>query len=193
MNERVRELLNRISEIEDEIEEIVNERREQFLYYYKDGRIKFREGVEETHRKLKMNLLRFFLDSKLRNVMSAPFIYSMIVPAVFLDITITLYQAICFRLYRIKLVKRSSFIVIDRYRLKHLNSIEQLNCVYCGYFNGVITYACEVAARTEQYWCPIKHARKVIGRHSRYNDFIDFGDAIDYHEHLAEFRRKLAN
>lgn len=193
MNDRVRELLNRISEIEDEIEEIVNERREQFLYYYKDGRIKFREGVEEAHRKLKMNLLRFFLDSKLRNVMSAPFIYSMIVPAVFLDITITLYQAICFRLYRIKLVKRSSFIVIDRYRLKHLNSIEQLNCVYCGYFNGVITYACEVAACTEQYWCPIKHARKVIGRHSRYNDFIDFGDAIDYHEHLAEFRRKLAN
>lgn len=193
MNERIRELLDQISDIEDEIEEIVNEHREQLLYFYKDGRIKFKEGVEEAHRKLKMNLLRFILDSELRNVLSAPFIYSMIIPAVFLDLAITLYQAICFRLYRIKRVKRSTYIVLDRYKLKHLNSIEQLNCVYCGYFNGVIAYAREVAARTEQYWCPIKHARKIIGGHSRYHDFLDFGDAGDYHEHLEHFRRKLAN
>lgn len=192
MNERVSVLLNQISEIEDEIETIINEQREQFLYFYKDGRIKFREGVEEAHRKLKMNLFRFLLSSELRNVVSAPFIYSMIIPAVFLDITITLYQAVCFRLYRIKRVKRKAYIVLDRHRLKHLNSIEQLNCVYCGYFNGVIAYAREVAGRTEQYWCPIKHARRVIGRHSRYTDFIDFGDAEHYHEHLAEFRRRLA-
>lgn len=193
MNERIRELLDQINEIEDEIEEIVNEHREQFLYFYKDGKIRFREEIEKKHRELKQNVIRFFLDSDIRNMLSAPFIYSMIVPAVFLDITITLYQAICFRLYRIRRVKRSSFIIIDRYKLKHLNSIEQLNCVYCGYFNGVVAYAREVAGRTEQYWCPIKHARKVIGRHSRYHDFLDFGDAENYHEQLAEYRRKLAN
>mgnify|MGYP005852257819 CR=1 FL=1 len=69
--------------------------------------------------------------------------------------------------------------------------IEQYNCVYCGYGNGVLAYAREVAARTEQYWCPIKHARKVLGRHSRYHDFIDFGDAEHYHGRLAEYRQKL--
>ena len=193
MDEKVRDLLNQITEIEEEIERIINKKQEQILYFYEDGKIKFKEGVEEAHKKLKMTLFRYLLNSKLRNIASAPFIYSMVVPFVFMDITITLYQAICFRLYRIKSVQRSAFIVIDRYKLKHLNSIEQFNCIYCGYGNGVIAYAREVAARTEQYWCPIKHARKVLGRHSRYNNFIDFGDALDYHERLKEYRKKLVH
>ena len=192
MNTKIQTLLQQISDIEDEIEEIINEQQVQILYFYKDGKVRFREGVEDAHRKLKKTVFRFFLDSKLRNTVSAPFIYSMIFPFAFLDLAITLYQEICFRLYRIKKVQRSAYIVIDRHNLKHLNIIERFNCVYCGYGNGVLTYAQEVAARTEQYWCPIKHARKVLGRHSRYHDFLDYGDAVDYHKHLAEYRRRLA-
>ncbi|MBL1142786.1 MAG: hypothetical protein HND53_12230 [Proteobacteria bacterium] len=193
MNDKIKELLDQISDIEDEIEKVINEQQEQILYFYEDGKIKFKEGIEDAHKKLKKTLLRYILDSKLRNILSAPFIYSMIIPFVMLDISISLYQTICFRLYRINEVNRSAYIVIDRYQLKHLNSIERFNCIYCGYGNGVINYAREVAARTEQYWCPIKHARKVIGRHSRYNDFIDYGDAENYHERLAEYRQKLGS
>jgi hypothetical protein len=193
MNDKIQELLKQISDIEDEIEKVVNEQQEQILYFYKDGKIKFKEGIEEAHKKLKKTLLRYILDSKLRNILSAPFIYSMIIPFVILDVFITLFQEICFSLYRIKKVSRSVYVVIDRYKLKHLNSLERFNCIYCGYGIGVLSYAKEVAARTEQYWCPIKHARKIIGRHSRYNDFIDFGDAVDYHKRLAEFRKKMAN
>ena len=192
MDEKVKDLLAQISDIEDEIEKIISERQEKILYFYEDGKVKFKEGIEDAHKKLKKNLFRYFMDSKLRNLLSAPFIYSMIIPFVILDVSMTLYQAICFSLYRIKKVKRAQYIVIDRHKLKHLNSIERFNCVYCEYGNGVIAYAREIAARTEQYWCPIKHARKVIGRHARYQDFIDYGEARDYHEQLAEFRRKLA-
>ena len=192
MDEKIRELLNQINEIEGEIERIVNEKQEQILYFYEDGKIKFKEGIEEAHKQLKITLFKYLLHSKLRNLVSAPFIYSMIVPFVLLDISVSIFQAICFSLYRIKKVKRSAYIVIDRHNLQHLNSLERFNCVYCGYGNGVIAYAREVAARTEQYWCPIKHARKVIGRHTRYHDFVDFGDAVDYHERLAEYRKKLA-
>lgn len=192
MNEKIKVLLERISTIEDEIEDILREKREHVLYLYEDGRIKFREEIEEAHKKMKMTLFRFLLDSNYRNIASAPFIYSMIVPLAVLDVTITLYQMICFSLYRIKKVRRSSYVVIDRHHLRHLNSIERFNCVYCGYANGVLAYAQEVAARTEQYWCPIKHARNVFGRHSRYYDFIDYGDAENYHERLQEYRRKLA-
>jgi hypothetical protein len=193
MDEKIKELLAQISDIEDEIEKTINQRQEKFLYYYEDGKVRFKEGIEEAHKKLKQTLPRFFLESKLRNLLSAPFVYSMIFTFVILDVTISLYQAICFSLYRIKKVKRSQYIVIDRHKLKHLNSIERFNCVYCEYGNGVIAYAREVAARTEQYWCPIKHARKVFGKHSRYHDFLDYGDATDYHEHLLEYRRKLAH
>ena len=192
MNDQIRELLSQISDIEDQIEDIVNQHQEQILYLYEDGKIKFREGIEDAHRKLKKTLFRYFLDSKIRNVVSAPFIYSMIIPFVILDLSISIYQQICFSLYRIKKVKRSAYIIIDRYKLQHLNSIEQFNCVYCGYGNGVLAYAREVASRTEQYWCPIKHARKVIGRHTRYHDFIDFGDAERYHQRLDEYRNRLA-
>jgi hypothetical protein len=193
MNEKIKELLTQISDIENEIEKLINEQQEQILYFYEDGKVKFKEGIEDAHKKLKKTLLRYILDSKLRNVLSAPFIYSMIIPFLILDIFITVYQIICFGLYRIKKVNRSSYVIVDRYKLKHLNSLERFNCIYCGYSIGVLNYTREVAARTEQYWCPIKHARKVIGRHSRYDDFIDFGDAVDYHERLAEYRQKMAN
>lgn len=123
--------------------------------------------------------------------MSAPFIYSMIIPFVMLDVFLTIFQEICFTRYRIKKVDRSRYIIIDRYKLKHLNSLERFNCVYRGYGIGVLNYDKEISARTEQYGYPIKHARKVIGRHSRYHDFIEFGDATNYHERLTEFRKKM--
>jgi hypothetical protein len=34
------------------------------------------------------------------------------------------------------------------------------------YANGVFAYVREVGSRTEQYWCPIKHARRVLGVHA---------------------------
>lgn len=34
--------------------------------------------------------------------------------------------------------------------------MEKVNCVYCSYFNGLMSYLREIAGRTEQYWCPIR-------------------------------------
>ena len=56
------------------------------------------------------------------------------------------------------------------------------------YANGLLAYATEIAARTEQYFCPIKHARKILGVHDRYARFLDYGDAADFHARLEEFR-----
>jgi len=46
-------------------------------------------------------------------------------------------------------------------------------------------------ARTEQYFCPIKHARKILGTHSRYERFLDYGDANDYEQRLEQYRQAL--
>jgi hypothetical protein len=115
----------------------------------------------------------------------------MILPIGLLDIALSIYQAVCFRLYDIPRVKRSDYIVIDRHHLAYLNIIEKLNCIYCGYGNGVISYAREIISRTEQYWCPIKHARKVVDAHSRYKTFLDYGDATAYPIKLIGFRDSL--
>ena len=52
----------------------------------------------------------------------------------------------------------------------------------------MIAYVREIAGRTEQYWCPIKHARRVIGAHPRYVTFEDYGDAEGYRSRLEKMQ-----
>ena len=73
-----------------------------------------------------------------------------------------------------------------------LDFYERLHCEYCAYANGLLAYCAEVVARTEQYFCPIKHARKVLGTHARYRDFLAYGDAEDYHGRLERIRQAMA-
>ncbi len=46
----------------------------------------------------------------------------------------------------------------------------------------------EIAARTEQFWCPIKHSRSIPAPHSRYHRFVDFGDAEGYRQRQDSLR-----
>ena len=54
-----------------------------------------------------------------------------------------------------------------------------------------MAYMTEILARTEQYFCPIKHAHKNLGAHARYKLFLDFGNAADYEKRLEAFRVAL--
>jgi hypothetical protein len=192
MTNRIRQLLSEMAALENQLQTALHEQEGQVLFKIRGRRIEFERAVREKHRQLRTGLLTWLRQSRLQAVVSVPFIYSVAIPIVLLDVWITLYQAICFPLYGMAKVRRSGYIVIDRHHLGYLNSIEKFNCVYCGYSNGVIAYVREVAARTEQYWCPIKHARKVLGTHSRYAQFLAYGDAADYQARLDEFRNALA-
>jgi len=192
MNDKIRELLIQITSLEDEIEDILRQQEEQVLIHLKDGRIRIREELEDAHRLLKQGLTRWILDSRPRNLVSAPFIYAMIIPFIFMDLCLSVYQLICFPLYRIGRVRRSDYIILDRYRLNYLNSIEKFNCAYCGYANGLLAYAREIAARTELYWCPVKHARQVRDKHSRYHEFLDYGMGEEFHSRVANIRNELS-
>jgi hypothetical protein len=64
-----------------------------------------------------VGLFNWLRNSRPQSVISAPFIYGMIIPITLFDLAITLYQVICFRLYSIPRVKRSDLIVIDRHQL----------------------------------------------------------------------------
>jgi hypothetical protein len=104
---------------------------------------------------------------------------------------VSLYQAICFPIYKIQKVKRKGYFNYDRAKLPYLNIIEKLNCTYCSYGNGVIAYAREVAACTEKYWCPIKHDSKIKGAHAYYRNFEEYGDAKDYQTRLVKHQKEL--
>lgn len=191
MNERLSELLAQMTSIEDEIEDIIRARRERLVFRLQDGKTRFRQDVEAMQEKFKVELLPWLIESRPQSILSLPFIYSMLLPFLILDISISLYQAICFPLYNIKRVKRGNYIIFDRHHLHYLNIIERLHCMYCSYANGLLAYASEIAGRTEQYWCPIKHASRVLGKHSRYHHFVDYGDAEAYREKLGTLQQEL--
>lgn len=127
----------------------------------------------------------------LLTVITAPLIYSLIVPLLLLDLWASSYQQLCFRIYGVERVRRSAYVIVDRHRLPYLNLVGKLNCAFCGYGNGVLAYVREIASRTEQYWCPIKHALRISDPHQRYYEFLEFGDAEGYRTRLAAFRALL--
>ena len=155
----------------------------------------FEHGLERdlrrAQRRLRQSIPSYIRESRPLNVLAAPVIYSMIIPIAVLDAWVTVYQWICFPLFGVATVERRQYIVIDRHKLPYLNGIEKLHCLYCSYANGVFGYVREIAARTEQYWCPIQHDRDPQNPHARYQHFVKYGDAHGYRRRLPELRRSL--
>ena len=145
-------------------------------------------GARAAHRRDRTGLWRYVISSDLATLATAPVIYSVFIPFVILDLWVTAYQGVCFRAWGIGLVRRRDYFAIDRHKLAYLNAIEKFNCLFCSYTNGLIGYVREIASRTEAYWCPIRHARRVRGIHDRYPSFAPYGDSPAYRQRLAALR-----
>ena len=192
MNPNISELLARIQHMEAEIELEMKRKRAELQADFEETRVRFEHEVLEQQRRFKTGLWSYVFSAKLSTALTAPIIYAVFFPMVLLDVAVTLYQTICFPVYGIARVKRSDYFVFDRSHLAYLNLLEKFNCAYCSYGNGLMAYAREVVARTEQYWCPIKHARKIMAAHPYYTGFVDFGDAESYQRELETLRTELA-
>lgn len=191
MSTQTERLLARIRALQDEIEEDIRRGRERFRYRLENGRVVFEAEMRERHRALRVRLLTFLRGARPMVLVTAPVIYALIVPFVLLDIFVTIYQRVCFPVYGIERVRRGDFIRLDRHHLAYLNGVQKLNCIYCGYANGLISYVQEIAGRTEAYWCPIKHAARVGGHHAYYAQFVDYGDAEGYGPGLEASRARI--
>jgi hypothetical protein len=181
-------LMDKLRSVEAEIEAELAKRREELRYRIESRRIVFEEDVRRIHRAIKTHAARYFINANPLIVLTAPVIYSLIVPIALVDIWVMAYQAICFPIYRIPKVRRRDYLIFDRHHLAYLNVIEKINCAYCSYCNGAIAFVREVGSRTEVYWCPIKHARRILGPHPHYQGFADFGDAEGFREKLAQMK-----
>lgn len=191
MTDQIPGLLRRIRALEDEVELEFAKRRLELSFAVHEGKVRFEQAVLARHRALKSHLLRYVLTARPAMLLTAPLIYAMVVPLALLDLFLTLYQAACFPVYGIAKVRRADYLIFDRSQLAYLNAIEKLNCAYCSYANGLVGYLREIAGRTEQYWCPIKHARRVVAAHQHYAEFVDYGDAEAYQRALPDLRQAL--
>lgn len=188
-----RDVLDAIRQLEAELEAHLRGKQEEWSYRLELGRAIFERAVIERHRRLRTRIGRFLRESSVLSLLTSPVIYSVFLPLALLDLWATIYQTVCFPIYGIARVRRREYIAIDRRRLQYLNAIEKLNCEYCGYANGLVAYLREIAARTEQYFCPIRHSRAVRGPHPRYWLFVDYGDAEGYHRELQALRAALGD
>lgn len=190
MNEPVATLMRNIQALELELEAELARRHAELRFGLERGRIAFEEEVRRRHRELKTHLLAYVLNARPLVALTAPLIYSLIVPIILVDLWVMLFQAVCFRAYGIERARRRDYFVFDRNYLAYLNALEKVNCAYCSYANGAIAFVREVAARTEEHWCPIKHARRIMGAHDRYRDFLEFGDADAYRTWAASGEKR---
>lgn len=191
MNEKLDTLLEKMRGLETEILRELQKKELEFFYEVRQGKIRFTEEARARHKLLVKRFAAYVRDSRFMIIVTGPVIWAGIIPIAILDFFMIVYQAICFPVYGIPKVKRSDYIKLDRKYLAYLNWAEKLNCEYCGYANGVLACATEIAARTERYWCPIKHALRMKSMHSRYRHFFDYGDAEHYRQQIETVRRSF--
>ncbi|MEE4282970.1 MAG: hypothetical protein V2I41_13575 [Pseudomonadales bacterium] len=188
MTTKIEEIQTRISEYQEQLEQEYERLRAEFVQQRQELAHRFVE-IQQRHR---IGVWRYLRNSRITVVLTAPLVYSGWVAFAALDTFVSLFQAICFPIYGIPKVSRSEYMVFDRADLPYLNLIEKFNCFYCSYGNGVSAYAREVSARTEQYWCPIKHARRLTDAHRNYPLFFEHGDGEAYRKGLERLRGQYA-
>ena len=184
-------LLGDIRDLEKEITKRIEEKEASLLFNIKNGIVVFEKNVIQEHKKFRKNIVFYIADSRILSILTVPIIYSVLIPGLLMDLFVSIYQTCCFPIYGIQKVARKDHFVFDRRRLMYLNLIERANCTYCSYFNGLISFVREVASRTEQYWCPIRHAQKIKDQHKRQKSFVAYGDPTAYVEKLESLRKEL--
>ena len=192
MKSKINKILEEISLKKEELFSEYEKAKEKYGFKIEGKKIIWNNDKTKEHKKSKKSVFDTIFSATIREIISIPFIWMMLIPGVFLDIWLFIYQYTALKLYKVPLVKRSDYVVFDRKQLAYLNWIQKLNCIYCSYFNGVMQFAVEVAGRTEKYWCPIKHARKKSWGHDWEEYFADYGDAEGFKEtfcSVKEFKK----
>jgi hypothetical protein len=193
MNEGLDALLGKLRLLEQELAVESRKKETEFCYQVHAKNVHFTDEARVKNRKLRLGIWSYVLHSRFLVLATAPVIWMCAVPIALADLVGTFYQAVCFPIYGIPKVRRGDYLAFDRHHLDYLNFFEKVNCEYCAYVNGILAYFTEIAARTEQHWCPIKHAGCVKCAHSRYKRFVDFGDAEQYRQHVEEIRRSYGD
>jgi hypothetical protein len=178
MDDRIRHLIDQIKTMDADLRVLLREQEADMLNHI------------ETNR-LKTGFFDWLLTNRPQNLLTGPIIYSMIIPLLILDLSVSFYQASCFPIYKITKLRRADYIIFDRQKLDYLDFIEKFHCTYCAYGSGLIAYVSAIIGKTEQYFCPIKHAHHILGTHGRYHRFLDYGEIAAYEEKLEQFRKTL--
>ncbi len=182
IDSKIKKILENIDVLHDSLQKEYDRLAKKYGFSISKRRIIFLKKFNDRNRSLRIPTWRYAVPRNIRHFVSIPFIYMMIVPAVILDMFLSIYNTVALPLYHIPKVRRQDHFIFDRQFLAYLNTIQKINCIYCSYVNGLFSYASEIGARTERYWCPIKASHRPKYYHSWYKDFADYGSPEQWSE-----------
>jgi hypothetical protein len=190
MNSKIEKMMEEIEEMKQKLRTEIDKEEKKIRFEIKNGAVIFERDILSAQKAHMKALRTWFRETPFIQFLSAPIIYGMVIPAVILDIALFLYKIVVGKVFDIKFAERKAYIVFDRQYLGYLNIIEKFNCMYCSYFNGLMHYATAIAGRTELYFCPIRHAKKVAYEHPYYDKFFRYAEGESYQERLKTLREK---
>jgi len=180
MKSKISQILEDIRIKKEELFQEYEKLKQEYGFTIDWKKIIFNSETKKKNKLFKEGIIDFIFSARVRAILSAPFIYSMIFPSIILHIFLWFFQQTAFRLYKIPIVSIKDYVVFDRKELDYLNFIQKINCHYCSYVNWLYSYSVEVAWRTERYWCPIKNAKKMKWWHDWQEHFADYWDPEEF-------------
>jgi hypothetical protein len=90
-------LTAKLRSVEAEIETELTKRREQLRFRIENRRVVFEQDVKRLHRAIKVRSTRYFIDANPWIVLTAPVIYSLLVPIVLVDLWVWPIRRSAFR------------------------------------------------------------------------------------------------
>jgi hypothetical protein len=100
MTSQLAALMEKMRSVESEIESELAKRREELRFGFENSRVVFEEEALRIHRAIKTRASRYLLQANPLVVLTAPVIYSLLIPIMLLDIFVIVYQLICFPVYK---------------------------------------------------------------------------------------------
>jgi hypothetical protein len=115
MTSQLAVLMEKMRSVEAEIEAELAKRQEALRFRFESDRIVFEEEAQRIHRAIKTRISRYLLDANPLIVLTAPVIYSVLIPILLLDIFVIAYEAICFN--RLMTGRRRAHLLQERFDL----------------------------------------------------------------------------
>ena len=92
MPSQLDDLLDRLAHLERQVEEEVARAGKAWRYRIEAGRVRFEREVRQAHLRLRQGLPAFLRESNPLSLLTAPVIYSMVLPIALLDLWASMYQ-----------------------------------------------------------------------------------------------------
>ena len=110
-------IIEEIKKLEKQLVLEIEKKEEEFFYKIKGKKVYFDPKIKRYQKTLATRIYSYIVNTSLLNLLTVPIIWFCLLPALFMDVVVSVYQFICFRVYGIPEVKRSEYMVMDRHSL----------------------------------------------------------------------------